>query len=72
MQHVAGDERRGRRGEVGDRLGDVLGLAEARRENSVPRLGEPEDVAEAIAYLASPAASFITGDVLHVSGGRFG
>jgi 3-oxoacyl-[acyl-carrier protein] reductase len=44
----------------------------ARRENSVPRLGEPEDVAEAIAYLASPAASFITGDVLHVSGGRFG
>jgi 3-oxoacyl-[acyl-carrier protein] reductase len=44
----------------------------ARRENSVPRLGEPDDVAEAIAYLASPAASFITGDVLHVSGGRFG
>ena len=44
----------------------------ARSENSVRRLGEPEDVAHAVAYFASPASSFVTGDVLHVSGGRFG
>jgi 3-oxoacyl-[acyl-carrier protein] reductase len=44
----------------------------ARKANIVPRLGEVQDVADAIAYLASPAASFITGDVLHVTGGRYG
>lgn len=32
-------------------------------------LGEPQDVAEAIAYLASDAARFVTGVVLEVSGG---
>jgi len=44
----------------------------ARRENSIKRLGEPDDVAAAVRYLASPAAGFVTGEVLHVSGGRFG
>jgi 2-hydroxycyclohexanecarboxyl-CoA dehydrogenase len=38
---------------------------------SIPlgRVGQPEDVAEAVAYLASPAADFITGQTLSVSGG---
>jgi len=30
------------------------------------------DVAAAVLYLASPQAGFITGEVIHVSGGRFG
>jgi len=38
----------------------------------VKRPGRPEDVADAIAFLASDRASFISGEVLHVSGGRFG
>lgn len=33
------------------------------------RLGKPEDVAQAVRFLVSPAASYITGHVLHVNGG---
>ena len=34
-------------------------------------LGKPEDVAYAVAYLASPEASYITGQEIHVNGGMF-
>jgi 3-oxoacyl-[acyl-carrier protein] reductase len=43
----------------------------AVRDNSMKRIGQPGDVAAAVLYLASPQAGFITGEVLHVSGGRF-
>jgi len=33
------------------------------------RLGKAQDIAEAVAFLASPAAAYITGETLHVNGG---
>ncbi|QXL84531.1 3-oxoacyl-ACP reductase FabG [Comamonas sp. NLF-1-9] len=35
------------------------------------RLGSPEDVAHAVAYLASPEAGYVTGQELHVNGGMY-
>lgn len=51
-------------------------LDAARRERlraAIPlgRLGAAEDVAAAVAFLAGPAAGYITGATLHVNGGMF-
>lgn len=35
------------------------------------RLGAPEDIAAAVAFLASPQAAYITGTTLHVNGGMY-
>ena len=37
----------------------------------LPRLGVPRDIADAALFLASERAGFITGEVLHVTGGRY-
>ena len=36
-----------------------------------PRMGKPEDIAAAVAFLASPQAAYITGTTLHVNGGMY-
>jgi len=52
------------------------GLAEAQKalllaQIPVGRLGTPQEVADAVLFLASPAAGYITGCELHVNGGMF-
>lgn len=52
------------------------GLPETQREAmkaqiALGRFGTPEDVAEAVGFLASPAAAWITGETLHVNGGMY-
>jgi 3-oxoacyl-[acyl-carrier protein] reductase len=49
-------------------LGEEL-LGKIRQEIPLGRLGEPQDVADAVLFLASDAASFITGHVITVDGG---
>jgi 2-hydroxycyclohexanecarboxyl-CoA dehydrogenase len=51
-------------GEIGERM--VQGMIDS---TAMKRLGEPDEVAAAIAYLASDEASYVTGETIGVSGG---
>lgn len=64
-----------------NRFGDVFGTPEGLQAGleadalpfmtdfAIKRLGRPEDITNAVLFLSSDAASFITGQTLHVSGG---
>lgn len=45
--------------------------ADLSKQIPLGRLGSSEDVANAVKFLASPAAAYITGQVLHVNGGMY-
>jgi 2-hydroxycyclohexanecarboxyl-CoA dehydrogenase len=49
-------------------LGDVAAVA---RHMPMKRAGQPEDVAHAVAYLASEEAGYVTGQTLSPNGGRY-
>jgi 3-oxoacyl-[acyl-carrier protein] reductase len=44
---------------------------ELAKQIPLGRLGSSEDVANAVRFLASPAAAYITGQVIHVNGGMY-
>lgn len=44
-------------------------MSELKEETPIGRIGTPEDIAETALFLASPQASFITGEVISVNGG---
>jgi len=51
-------------------------LTEDQRKALLPnialgRLGAPDDIAQAVLFLASPAAAYITGETMHVNGGMY-
>jgi NAD(P)-dependent dehydrogenase (short-subunit alcohol dehydrogenase family) len=52
----------------------VMGNEQARRmvlgRTPLGRLGEPAEVAQAVAFLLSPAASYMTGSIMTIDGGR--
>jgi 3-oxoacyl-[acyl-carrier protein] reductase len=50
------------------KLGEEV-IEQIKKEVPLGRMGEPQDVADAVLFLASPAASFITGHVLTIDGG---
>lgn len=56
-------------------LGGTGELASARaamaKAGPVPREGQPDDIAGAAAYLASDEASYVTGQIIGVNGGRY-
>lgn len=55
---------------IHDKNGGEANLAEGRKTIPMQRIGEPEEIAEAIVWLLSDASAYMTGSFMDVSGGR--
>ncbi len=56
--------------EMTDVLPDLV-KSEMKKRIPVKRFGTPEDIAATVAFLASDAANYITGETIHVNGGMY-
>ena len=56
-----------------DMTKDLPAEQQAALKQQIPlgRLGSPEDIAHAVAFLASPQAGYVTGQEIHINGGMF-
>lgn len=52
-----------------DRFGGAAYVRMLEEHHLTPRVGRPEDIANAVLYLASDAAEFVTGQIINVDGG---
>ena len=67
-----GTGRGGRRGTSQDHFAKMGQNGERIRASiSLGRIAEPEEVAAPMLFLSGPASSYITGQILHINGGRF-
>ena len=67
-----GTGRGGTRGTSGDHFAKMGPNGERIRASiSLGRIAEPEEVAAPMLFLSGPASSYITGQILHINGGRF-
>ena len=49
----------------------AMALSNVQVVTPIGRLGKPDEVAAAVVFLATPAASYITGQVISVNGGLY-